>query len=81
MGSVTQDDLLDALRKALGTPEYGEGQTAPEIADILGVHHIKARDAIRKMLADGTMETVSVRRQKMNGLWTTIIGYRLKPCP
>lgn len=74
---TTQNDLLDALRAALGTPEYGEGQTAPEIATILGVHSNKARDAIKRLLADGSMETVSVRRTKMNGHPTTIVGYRL----
>ncbi len=75
---MTQDELLESLRAALGTPEYGEGQTAPEIAAILGVHAAKARIAIRKMLTDGSMETVRLRRTKMNGLPTTIIGYRLR---
>lgn len=77
-GRVNQDELLDAIRAAMGTPEYGEGQTAPELASILGVNEHKARAAIRTMLSSGVMETVTVRRQKMNGLPTSIVGYRLK---
>lgn len=75
---ITQDELLDAIRRAMGTPEYGDGQTAPELASLLGVHQQKVREAIRKLLVDGSMETVSLRRIKMNGLYTTIVGYRPK---
>lgn len=75
---VTQDDLLDALRQALTTPVAGEGLTGPELAQAMGCSISTARDALRGLQAEGRLEVVNVRRQRIDGRTMMVPAYRIK---
>lgn len=76
--SITQDDLLDALRAAMDKPALGQGSTSEEIAAELGFGPHHARKLIKKLLASGEMEVVTVERKRMDGVLTKVSGYRKK---
>lgn len=77
--NVTTDEILDAIRAAEGLQSVsGTGATGPEIAIALGVSALTARRKIKKLLAEGRMDTVDLHRVRMDGRPTRVIGYRLK---
>lgn len=79
MASVTQNDLLDALRSALARPQPGEGCTVMEIAEALDIGEHAARELVKKLLKTGEAECVTVARPRMNGVMARVTGYHLKP--
>ncbi len=79
MGGVTKDDLLDALREAMGQPENADdGFTGTELADMLGRGATAVRKIIKVMLRDGVLERVTVERDRIDGRPTVLTAYRLK---
>lgn len=77
--TITENDLLDAIRAALATPtEAGDGFTGPELAEAAGKSTTTVRQALKRLLASGTAEVVQLRRMKINGQAATVPGYRLK---
>lgn len=78
---VTQDDLLDALRSALGKHSDGEGSTAVEMAATLGVTAAMVRKALHIFKAEGRLVAVSVLRLDLSGRQQRLPGYRIKPKP
>lgn len=76
--SITQNDILDALRQAMVFPPTGDGFTVVELAQALGCTPRKGSLAMTRLLASGEVEVVMIRRQKITGVWHTIPGFRLK---
>jgi hypothetical protein len=77
---VTQDDILDALRAALGSVTTAEGErgvTTEEYAAASGKSPHMGRRDIKALLAAGKAVPVRVRRVNMAGVSTSTMGYRL----
>lgn len=73
------DALLDALRaRASASPDDGGALTVMEIAREMKVHPDVARERVKELLADGRMECVRVKRQRMDLVWQMTPAYRLK---
>lgn len=76
--SITQDDLLDALRSAIAHPEGGDGFTGPELAEQLKTSATTVRKRLKQLLQSGELELVTVTRKSITGKSLPIIGYRKK---
>lgn len=76
--TVTQADMLDALREAMAPVPSGDGLTGPELAEKLGCCPSVMRTWVRRWLADGTLEHVRLERVRINGMRMTLTGYRHK---
>lgn len=77
---ITQDDILEAIRLALQfSPETGDGLTVPELAVKMSppLGEQTVRRGIKRLLAEGGMETCRVRRRRMDGVMTWVSAYRL----
>lgn len=80
MGSrmkVTTDDLLDALREALGGPSE-EGSTVHEICAATGWGPTKVRAELGNLHRAGRIEVVRVKRPVLDGRIQSIPAYRIK---
>lgn len=78
---VTENDLLEALRKARqeASEEDGGYLTSTEMADRLGVSDKTVYRLLHKIAAQDQLEHTRVRRQSpLTGRWYTTDGYRLK---
>lgn len=79
MGSITQDDLLDALREAMRPQPNTMGAfTGCELAERLGCTAEKACKLIRRMLEAGEAVTVKFQKPDITGRIQTHVGYKLK---
>lgn len=77
---VTQNDLLDAIREAMTRPgESGDGFTSVELASASGKSVRVILAALKQLIGSGSAEVVTLRRQKVNGVWANQPGYRIKP--
>jgi transposase len=74
--SVTQNDMLDALRQAMAPVPSGDGLTGTELAEKLGCCTATCQKWVRKWIKDGTLELVPLQRVRVNGVRMTITGYR-----
>ena len=76
---VTEADILDALRHAMGeAPEDVEGWSVNELRKLTGRGERKVCEGLRKLIEEGKMETVYVRRPNMTGRIGSVPIYRLK---
>lgn len=75
--AVTTDDLLDALRAALGTPVDGEAATVQEMAEATGQTLGMIRKGLHQLHAAGRLTVVTVRRRSLDGRMQQVPGYRL----
>ena len=77
MESITEAELLEEIRAALGDPGPDDAYTTMEIAGLLGVSQNTARERIRPLVMSGRMKPVRVRRTRMDGVVQTTTAYRL----
>jgi hypothetical protein len=74
--NITTDDLLDALRAALGS--HGEGHTVQELIAACDCGATKVRAELGKMHRAGRLTVVRVRRPDLTGRMQSVPAYRMK---
>jgi Fic family protein len=78
--TITENELLDALREAYAGKRGAEGFTARETARVLGVSVRQAQYRLRDLLDAGVLQPVQVVRQDPWGLVRQVPGYQfVKP--
>ncbi len=76
MGEITESELLEQVRDALVFTETEDGaMSVLQLADALDISPKAVRSRLRKLLEEGVVETVRVRRKKMNGVVSPMIAY------
>lgn len=76
--TLTESELLDALRRAAAESQQGEeGFTTAELREALGWGEKKVRAALHRLKAQGLIVPVKVRRETLNGTIHPQPGYRL----
>ena len=79
MATITESELLDALREALEPTEDSDGaMTAKEIMVHLNLSERRAYRLIHEMNEAGSLEPVKVRRVTIAGHVQRTTAYRLK---
>lgn len=76
--TVTQDDLLDALRNALLKPMEGNGVTVGELQETTGYSYERIRKALRVLSVAGRLEVSRVTRMDIAGRPSSVPAYRIK---
>jgi|TARA_R110000824_G_scaffold87387_1_gene215498 predicted ArsR family transcriptional regulator len=76
MERVTESELLEQVRDALVLTETEDGaMSVLQLADALNMSANAVRDRLRKLIEEGIVQTVRVRRKKMNGIVSPQIAY------
>ena len=76
MERVTESELLEQVRDALVFTETEDGaMSVLQLADALNMSANAVRDRLRKLIEEGIVQTVRVRRKKMNGIVSPQIAY------
>ena len=76
MERVTESALLEQVRDALVLTETEDGaMSVLQLADALNMSANAVRDRLRKLIEEGIVQTVRVRRKKMNGIVSPQIAY------
>ena len=76
MERVTESELLEQVRDALVFTETEDGALSVlQLADALNMSANAVRDRLRKLIEEGIVQTVRVRRKKMNGVVSPQIAY------
>ncbi len=79
---ISQDELLDALRDAMTPKEgdVGEGfRTVQELAAATkGTSDEKVRKGLKALSDQGRLEVRQVRRQAIDGRYTSVPAYRVR---
>ena len=76
MERVTESELLGQVRDALVFTETEDGaMSVLQLADALNMSANAVRDRLRKLIEEGIVQTVRVRRKKMNGIVSPQIAY------
>ena len=76
MGRITESELLEQVRDALVFTETEDGaMSVLQLADALNMSANAVRDRLRKLIEEGIVQTVRVRRKKMNGIVSPQIAY------
>lgn len=76
---LTEEELLQEIQAALAPDgPSADGMTAPEMAEKFDLSPMIMRRAIGRMLADGKLEVVRLRRLNYIGHATTIKGFRMR---
>ena len=79
---MTQDGLLEALRKALEQPaDPDDAKTVWELMKDMGLADKAVRRRLRLAIEAGQVEAVTVTRTSMSGKPTSVPAYRLKAVP
>ena len=79
MAQITESELLEQVRDALVFTETEDGaMSVLQLADALDISPNAVRTRLRKLLEEGVVETVRVRRKKMNGVVSPMIAYAPK---
>jgi hypothetical protein len=74
---ITTDDLMDALRAALGTPG-GEGHTVQEMVVATGWGDTKVRAILGDLNRRGRLVVSRVKRTDLSGRMQSVPAYRMK---
>jgi DNA-binding transcriptional regulator PaaX len=75
--NVTTDDLMDALRAAMGDGT-GDGRTVQEICEASGWGATKVRAELGRLHRAGRLEVVRVKRADLTGRMQSLPAYRMK---
>ena len=76
MGRITESELLEQVRDALVFTETEDGaMSVLQLAEALNMSANAVRDRLRKLVEEGIVQTVRVRRKKMNGIVSPQIAY------
>ena len=79
MAQITESELLQQVRDALVFTETEDGaMSVLQLASALDMSPNAVRTRLRKLLEEGVVETVRVRRKKMNGVVSPMIAYAPK---
>jgi predicted ArsR family transcriptional regulator len=79
VAQITESELLEQVRDALVFTETEDGaMSVLQLADALDISPNAVRTRLRKLLEEGIVETVRVRRKKMNGVVSPMIAYAPK---
>lgn len=79
MAQITESELLQQVRDALVFTETEDGaMSVLQLASALDMSPGAVRTRLRKLLEEGIVETVRVRRKKMNGVVSPMIAYAPK---
>lgn len=79
MAQITESELLQQVRDALVFTETEDGaMSVLQLASALDMSPNSVRTRLRKLLEEGVVETVRVRRKKMNGVVSPMIAYAPK---
>lgn len=76
--NITQDDLLEALRDALGGPPESEGVTMADLCASTGYGNKALRRALVALAAQGRLEVGRSRRPTLDGRIAPVPCYRLR---
>ena len=69
MAKMTESELLQQVARALEVADAPDGaMTVIELSDKLQMSGESVRHRLRKLLADGTVHMVRVKRRNMNGV-------------
>lgn len=74
---VTQDDLLEALKEALGRPEAGDGFTVAELMESTERNDEVVRRGLKKLAAAGRLEVTSKYRRNLAGVLQRAPAYKI----
>lgn len=77
MESITEVELLEELRAALGNDGPEDAYTIREWAERLGVGHDTCRERLRPLVMAGQMEAVQIRRPRLDGIMQRVSAYRI----
>jgi hypothetical protein len=77
LDSITEAELLEELRAALGDPGPDDAYTSAEIAELLACSVETARTRIKPLILAGRMSPVKVQRRRMDGQMQRVSAYRL----
>lgn len=75
---MTTNDILDALRDYMGNIPNGDGATLRELMSELQRGEVVVKNLVRQLLLEGRAEVVLLKRERMDGIQTTVRGYRLR---
>lgn len=79
---MTEQDLLDALRRAMSSADDDDSDgamTAVEIIEVLKICDKKVYRILRPLVISGQVECVKVPRANLAGIMHPVPAYRLKP--
>lgn len=73
---MKESELLQQVQDALTVTETEDGaMTVIQLAVALDISAEKVRIRLRKLIEDGVIEPVRVRRTKMNGVVAPVVAY------
>ncbi len=77
--TITENELVEALRSAMG-PDEGptDARTVQEMAATIGRAERFVRDNVRKLIAEGRVELVRVKRPAIDGRIQSLPAYRIR---
>jgi len=78
IAEITEQELLDALKRAAGDAAGEDGATTVELADSLGWTKARVRGALKSLARAGRLEVVQARRVNLAGRVSSVPGYRLR---
>jgi DNA-binding Lrp family transcriptional regulator len=73
---MIESELLQQVQNALEISETEDGaMTVVQLAEALDISPGKVRDRLRKLIEEGEIQTVRVKRTKMNGVVSPVVAY------
>ena len=73
---MTETELLDEVQRAIDFTDTDDGaMTVVQLSEALDISTEKVRVRLRRLLAEGTIELVKVKRMKMNGVVAGTVAY------
>ena len=73
---MTETELLDEVQRAIDFTDTDDGaMTVVQLSEVLDISTEKVRVRLRRLLAEGTIELVKVKRMKMNGVVAGTVAY------
>lgn len=78
--TITENELVEALRDAMsaGLADPTDARTTGEMAAAIGRADKFVRDNVRKLIAEGRVELVKVKRQGIDGRMNWVPAYRIR---
>ena len=75
--TVTTQEILDAIHRAETESPDEAGFTTMELSEGLGLSSFPTRQRIHRMIREGVLEAVKLRRKYIDGRIADTPGYRL----
>ena len=73
---MKESELLQQVQDALPVTETEDGaMTVVQLSEALDISAEKVRIRLRKLMEEGVIELVRVRRKKMNGVVSPVVAY------